>query len=138
MIRSLLTLFSWVLLLLIGGYFLPVIKNRSLSRTTAWVLVALTILISILLTADQAPVIRMIIIVYLLLVSMKVVVLNETYTDSPGLDFIQWSAFALAWFGMRPVLFEAFPSRSLTSGKLITRGVWAIVLHRRVEDIRIG
>src|SRR6187402_3291808 len=99
------TILCWSFLLLIVGYFLPAIKSKSVSRTFAWVLVATTILGVIQFSLDQVPVIRMIIIVSLLLLSVKVVVYNETYVGESRLNFIQWSVFAIGWFGMRPMLF---------------------------------
>jgi alginate O-acetyltransferase complex protein AlgI len=67
-------------------------------------------------------------IVSLLLLSMKVVVLNETYVGLPRLNFIQWTAFALGWFGMRPLLFETLPSVPLPSRKIFIKGVGAMLL----------
>src|SRR5688572_17177013 len=126
MSREGLMLFSWGFALLIAGYFLPSATAKPLSRLLTWLLGVLTILVSSLLTSDQTPVIRMIIIVSLLLLSMKVVVLNESYKGPTRLSFVQWSAFALGWVGMRPVLFEALPSQPLPSLKLLLKSVLAI------------
>src|SRR5262245_13262255 len=96
----------YTLLILVIGYRLPFSKHKGMARWTAWIIVALTVLVSTLFTGDQHPLVRMVTIVFLQLVSMKIVVVVETYIGENKLSFFQWLAFSLGWFGMRPVLFE--------------------------------
>jgi Membrane bound O-acyl transferase family len=56
---------------------------------------------------------RMAAIVSLQLLAMKTIVLVESYTGKPSLNFVQWLVFAQAWFGMRPILFERLFSKAL-------------------------
>jgi len=100
-------------------------------------LVAITTFAAVQFSLNQTPVIRMIIIVSLLLLSVKVVVFNETYVGTPRLNFIQWTAFAIGWFGMQPMSFETLPSTPLPSGKIFMKGAWAIVLGIAVLHISI-
>jgi alginate O-acetyltransferase complex protein AlgI len=108
-------LVSWGVFLLLTGYFLPAIKNKSVARLAAWTLILLTVLVSVQITSQQSALYRMIAIVSLQLVSMKGIVLVETYNQAPQLNFLQWLCFAQGWFGMRPVLFEKLISRPLNN-----------------------
>lgn len=106
-------LIGWAVFLLVIGYVLPFIKNSQIARIIGWTIVIGTAVFSILLTTNEPPIYRMIAIASLQLLSMKVIVLIEAYRGKPGLNFLQWLAFSLGWFGMRPNLFEAFPSKPL-------------------------
>lgn len=132
--RGIFILCTWNLLLVIGGYFIPVINNKAASRLLTWTIVVATIIGSVTLTSHASPIARMIFIVIPLLVALKVVVLNEVYDGKPRLTFMQWCLFSLAWFGMRPSLFEAFPAKSLDARRLLATGFLAfgggiILLH---------
>ncbi len=118
----------WGISLLIIGYFLPSIKDKSLSRTVVWSLIVITLFISVILTSEGSPASRTMIVVSLLLLSMKVIVVNETYSGTPVLRFWQWCFFSLAWFGMRPKLFETLPARSIPSLNLFIKGTGSIIL----------
>jgi len=115
------------LLLLSIGYFLPCIKNKGIARAIAWTLAVITVVFAITGTTAQSPLYRMMTIVPLLLLTMKVIVLNETYRIRPGLNFLQWCAFSLGWFGMRPLLFETLISKPLPYKTLLIKGSVAIV-----------
>jgi hypothetical protein len=104
---------GWAVFLLIIGYVLPYVKDIRLTRMLGWAIVIGTAVFSILLTTNASATYRMIAIASLQLLSMKVIVMVETYRGKPKLNTIQWLAFSLGWFGMRPNLFEAFPSKSL-------------------------
>lgn len=71
---------------------------------------------------------RMLIIVVLQLVCMKILVAVETYSGKNRLSAFQWAAFCLAWFGMRPVLFEKLPAPPLPFMQLLVRGVSRILM----------
>jgi hypothetical protein len=124
---TLLYLLAFGLLLLVAGYFLPFIGNRVLARGLAWMIALLAVFYASVTTSGEPALYRMIAIVLLQLLSMKVVVAVETYSGENNLSFIQWCAFALGWFGMRPVLFEKLPSRSLYYSGLAFRGLSRIL-----------
>jgi hypothetical protein len=118
----------YALLLLFAGYMFPVIKNKNIARALAWSTSVATVAISVLVTAHQLPLLRMLIIVFLQLLSMKIIVAVETYSGENKLNIFQWSAFSLGWFGMRPVLFEKLPSPSLPYIDLVMKGLSRIVI----------
>lgn len=113
MALTLAALIGWALFLLVIGYVLPYIKNIQIARITGWAIVIGTAVFSIALTTNQSPTYRMIAIASLQLLSMKVIVMVEAYRGRPGLNMLQWLAFSLGWFGMRPNLFEVFPAKPL-------------------------
>ena len=106
-------LIAWAIFLLIIGYVLPFIKNIKTARVLGWAIVIGTAVFSIALTTHASATYRMIAIASLQLLSMKVIVMVEAYRGKPILTIFQWLAFSLGWFGMRPNLFEAFPSKPL-------------------------
>jgi hypothetical protein len=110
-----LALIGWSVFLLIIGYTLPYANNIRVARIIGWCIVISTTILSIAITAQESPTYRMITIASLQLLSLKIIVLVETYRGKPNLTIIQWLAFALGWFGMRPNLFETFPSKSLNN-----------------------
>jgi hypothetical protein len=120
---TLLYLFAFGLLLLLAGFFLPGIRKIQTARIIGWGLCILTFYFSIAITQEESPLYRMIVIVSLQLISMKILVAIETYHSGMKLNSMQWCAFTLGWFGMRPALFESLPSRRLDSSKLIFKGI---------------
>jgi len=120
---------AWLLILLAGGYGLPYLKNLATARVLAWTGTILTTVLAAWITADASPLYRMGVIVGLQLIAMKNIVLVETYPSrKPGLNVLQWTAFALGWFGMRPELFETFPGKAYPFRGLIIRGVSRIII----------
>lgn len=117
-------------LLLLAGYILPYITSRPAARWIAWIICIATVIFTSAVTNDASPLIRMVAIVSLQLLSMKIIVAVESYPSKMRLNPIQWSAFALGWFGMRPTLFEVFPapSQRLPYATLALRGISRIVL----------
>ena len=111
------------LFLVAAGYLLPFIADKRVSRTLAWTIIIVTVIISTFATVNESPLVRMLTIVSLQLLSMKIIVAVETYSGENKLSILQWSAFAVGWFGMRPVLFENLPSRSLVHAKLLLKGI---------------
>jgi len=103
----------WGIFLWVAGYAVSFSTQQSKKRLLAWFLVILTTIGSVLLSIGLESLYRMFIIVSLQLIAMKPIVLVESYPNQPKLRFLQWSAFALGWFGMRPTLFENFPSKRL-------------------------
>jgi hypothetical protein len=109
---------------LIGsGYLMPFLKHKSLSRTLAWLIAFVTVIVSTVLTKHESPLARMMTIVILQLLSMKILVAVETYSGENRLTIIQWLAFSLGWFGMRPALFEKLPSPSKEYRALLLKGI---------------
>ncbi|SFX87647.1 wax synthase family protein [Cytophaga hutchinsonii] len=122
-------LLSWGVFLLLIGYFIPYINNLYFARALAWLIVMGTALVSITLTLSAAPIYRMIAIASLQLISMKVIVLVETYRGKPTLTYLQWLVFAMGWFGMRPRLFETFPSSPLPDVMaFVVKGISRIII----------
>ena len=119
---------GYTLLLLVTGYLLPFSKNKRMARVCAWFIAVVTVLLSAVFTSDQAPLTRMVTIVFLQLLSMKIVVAVESYPGKNRLKAFQWIAFAVGWFGMRPVLFEKLPSPSLPMTHLVLKGVSRILM----------
>lgn len=108
-------------LLLLTGYFVPLIQNKKTARIISWTIAILSTFISIYSTLDQPALIRMVVITSIQLLSMKGLVMVETYTGKPRLHFFQWLPFAQGWFGMRPALFETLISK-------VRSGVWYFFL----------
>jgi len=118
---------GYALLLLVAGYLLPFNKEKRKARLYAWVIAVVTVVVSAVFTSAQVPLMRMAIIVSLQLLSMKIVVAVESYSGENRLKVFQWMAFALGWFGMRPVLFEKLPSPSLRMMDLVLKGASRIL-----------
>jgi Membrane bound O-acyl transferase family len=110
---NLLILILWGIFIWVAGYSIGLLSNKNIKRKITWLLAILTTVGSIVLSIELKPLYRMLVIVSLQLVAMKPIVLIESYPQKSKLNFIQWSAFALGWFGMRPILFERFRSKSL-------------------------
>lgn len=126
---TLLYLLLWALLLLVGGYFMPKVKPLRSARILAWSTILATVVFSEQITLTESPLYRMGAIVCLLLLAMKSIVLVEAYPQGNKLNFVQWSGFALAWFGMRPALFETFWGKPLSNiGALLLKALSRIVL----------
>ena len=123
-------LFSFGIFLLLAGYILPSVASQPVARWVAWSICIATVIFASLVTTNASPLIRMVAIVSLQLLSMKIIVAVESYPGKMKLNPLQWSAFALGWFGMRPALFEAFPvpSQRLPYATIAIRGLSRIVL----------
>ncbi len=106
-------LLSWGLFLLLIGYFLSFINNKTTARIIAWTIILSTTFFSIQITLDKPPLYRMLAIVSLQLISMKGIVMVESYSGRPKLGLLQWLCFAQGWFGMRPKLFESLFAKRL-------------------------
>jgi hypothetical protein len=124
---TLVYLLLFALFLLLVGYFLPFISKR-LGIILSWSIAIITVFYSVVITSSETSLYRMVAIVSLQLLSMKVIVVTQTYSGKNGLNFMQWCAFSLGWFGMRPVLFEKLPSRRLPCTDLMIKGVSRILL----------
>jgi len=109
------------ILLLFTGYVIPFIRNKKTARLISWTIALLSTVMTIYSTWNQPPLIRMLTITAIQLLSMKGLVMVETYSGKPRLHFFQWLPFSQAWFGMRPVLFEALISR-------VQSGVWYFLI----------
>jgi hypothetical protein len=114
--------------LVVAGYALPFVGRRKVARIWGWLIALLTVVVSVLITSDQSPILRMFIVVYLQILAMKIVVVVESYPNENKLNFLQWAAFSLGWFGMRPVLFEKLPSKSFDYTTLLIKGASGIII----------
>lgn len=119
---------SFALLLIGSGYLLSFLKNIALSRILAWLIAITTVIVSVRLTMNETALVRMIVIVYMQLLSMKILIVIETYSGGNKLNVIQWLAFSMGWFGMRPVLFEKLPSPSKEWQSLFLKGISRIAI----------
>jgi len=142
---------TWILasaygvFLVISGYALPSIRSKSIARLLGWSIAALTVVVSHGMTIGQDPLIRMIVIVFLQLLSMKALVAIEFYPGGIGLSFTQWTAFTAGWFGMKPQPFERLVHSSLPIGGLLTKalsrvliGFILLLLSVKVETLQPG
>ena len=126
---QILELLVWASVLLICGYLFPIIKNKKAARIFGWLLVLISVFVSIQITKNNSPLYRMLIITTLQLFSMKLMLMIETYQSKPRLNFVQWICFAAGWFGMRPQLFETLIAKPLNeSGKIFIKGLSRIVI----------
>ena len=122
-------LIGWGVILLVMGYVLPYVTRIQLARILGWSFVIGTAVFSIWTTSTESPTHRMIAIASLQLLSMKLIVMVEAYRGIPNVTILQWLAFALGWFGMRPRLFEAFPSKPLNGVvPFLIKGTTRIIL----------
>ena len=88
------------------GFAITRVVALSLARILAWILVAVSVVLTERLTADEPAGIRMIAIILALLYAMKSVVTVESRADLPRrLRPVEWAAFAVGWFGMRARVF---------------------------------
>lgn len=110
--------FSVIITIILLGYGIVKIKKYSLAITFAWLSVFSSIFYINWITLDLSPLFRMLVIILSTLFSMKIVVTVETYKmQLMKLSFIQWVIFVVAWFGMRPKLFETYGNKSLEGAK---------------------
>lgn len=127
---TLIYLLSFGIFLLLAGYILPSVASQPVARRVAWSICIATVIFASLVTTNASPLVRMVAIVSLQLLSMKIIVAVESYPGKMKLNLLQWSAFALGWFGMRPALFEVFPapSQRLPYATTAIRGLSRIIL----------
>lgn len=114
---------GYTALLILAGHLLPLLRRR-LAGSIAAILVIVSLIFSIIITRTEPPLVRMVVIVSLQLLSMKVCV-NVVSSSGQGnrLRFIQWLAFAIGWFGMRPGLFTKLPQPSLPHRHFFVKGI---------------
>jgi hypothetical protein len=115
-------------ILLVVGYVYPFIRNQRTARLTAWLIAIVTALFSSSVSSDHPPLMRMVIIVVSQLASMKILVVVETYPGENRLTPIQWTAFSLGWFGMRPALFERLPNSPLPFTLILWKGISRVAI----------
>ena len=115
-------------ILLIGGYWLPLLHSRGVARILAWTTAIATVWLSYGFTIDATAPVRTTVMVFMQLLSMKVLVLVESYSESRSLSFLHWLAFALGWFGMNPRLFERLPGTSYSFWPILNKGFSRILV----------
>jgi len=98
-----------VIVVLIGY---QILKKRLV--LLSWILMITSLLIIHFIFLHEHPVIRMLGLIVTTFTCMKVIAAANDYKDKPlGLTFIQWSAFAIGWMGMRAQPFEKLGSAPL-------------------------
>lgn len=111
------------------GYLLPRIKQKNLARSISWSIILLSTVTVSVITTEQSALFRMLVLVSFLLLAMKAIVMVESYTTTPALSILQWTAFSLGWFGMRPRLFEKLISSPLPNiSSLVFKGISRIIV----------
>jgi len=118
---------GYMILLIFAGYLLPAFRS-SIAHRVAWILAILSLVVSLIIAYHQPPVVRMLVIVIFQLVSMKIVVYTITSERGTNLNFFQWIAFAIGWFGMRSDLFKNFPEASRPHRSLFIKGTSRIAI----------
>jgi hypothetical protein len=116
----------WLVLLLLVGYRHPFIASPGKARRFAWIIAIITAAFSTFITNGQPPLVRMLVIVVLQLLSMKILVLFETYSGNHPLNPVKWLSFSLGWFGMRPATFEKFGDSPLPFAHTLSKGICRI------------
>jgi hypothetical protein len=103
---TILHLFYFALLnlaVVIFGYL--ILKKRLV--LLSWLLLIISLLIIHFIFLNEHPVIRMLALIVITFTCMKVIAAANDYKNKPlGLTFVQWSAFAIGWMGMRAQPFE--------------------------------
>jgi hypothetical protein len=91
------------LVVVIFGYL--ILKKRLV--LLSWLLLIISLLIIHFIFLNEQPVIRMLALIVTTFTCMKVIAAANDYKNKPlGLTFVQWSAFAIGWMGMRAQPFE--------------------------------
>ncbi|WOO40025.1 MBOAT family protein [Rubellicoccus peritrichatus] len=105
-------------------------KNQNKTRVVmAWGLTTIGVFAMFLITLDQPPGFRMIVLILALLYGMKAVVATHQMTNGNALNFVQWIAYTVGWFGMRPMVFKKMgQGRIAGTGRLIRKGALRIIL----------
>jgi hypothetical protein len=111
--------------LLIAGFFIMKKKSYRQAIVLAWLILFFATLSLEKLCSSEPPGFRMLVIIFAMLFSMKIIVSVESYKGAENrLSLIQWLAFATGWFGMRPRIFESLGAPALTGSRaLIFSGI---------------
>jgi hypothetical protein len=111
------------------GYVITKLKSYAIAISLSWSLLLLVTVFIERTTIAQPAGFRMLAIIFLMLLGMKIIVTVEYYKNKTSkLSLIQWLAFSLGWFGMRPNLFEELGKRKLSGGKeLVISGIYRLL-----------
>ncbi len=111
------------------GYTIGYIRSIAIARVLSWTLVMSSIITAHIVSIDFPPVFRMLSIITATLFSMKAIVLVEVYKGECKLNYFQWLAFSVGWFGMRPQIFEKLRSESLNDvNRIFIKGFTRILI----------
>ncbi len=100
------------------------IPNKIASRVCCWTLAIVSVLLVNFLSDREPAGTRMLVIIVALLWSMKAVVMSEASLSGVKLNVIQWLAFTVGWFGMRPNLFTSLNGKPTKRvGEFISKGL---------------
>jgi hypothetical protein len=115
---------------LAAGFGITRLGCARLARGAGWLLVAGSLATTQKLCEGQPAGVRMVALCVSLLLAMKAVVSVESQAaGQQRLSPLRWFAFAILWFGMRPVLFAKAGKVCLPgAGSLIVRGLKRLAL----------
>jgi len=128
-----------LIIVILLGFFLMRMKRFGVAISISWVLVITAVISEERLTTNEPAGFRMLAIIMVTLFAMKAPVTVETYKGREAkLSFLQWLAFSVGWFGMRPRLFESFPGKALPGARQLIlfgtsrllAGIFLIVLAK--------
>lgn len=126
---------TYIYLLVLGfflfasGYLLPRIKQKKLARGISWSIILLSTAAVSSITSNESALFRMLVLVSFLLLAMKSIVMVESYATAPPISILQWTAFSVGWFGMRPRLFEKLISSPLPNiSSLVFKAISRIIV----------
>src|SRR6478752_4214783 len=113
----------------IVGYVITKLKSYTVAISLAWSLLLVVTIFIERISVTQPAGFRMLAIIFLMLLGMKTIVTVEYYKNKTSkLSLVQWLAFSLGWFGMRPNLFEELGKRKLSGGKeLVLTGIYRLI-----------
>ncbi|MFL5728478.1 MAG: MBOAT family protein [Cytophagaceae bacterium] len=114
-----------LIFIVFGGFLIMKMQSYKAAIALAWTILIFTTTGLERLSSQEPAGFRMLVIIFAMLFSMKIIVSVEAYKNSKKrLSLIQWLAFTLGWFGMRPALFESLGRKALEGGKeLIAAGL---------------
>jgi len=110
------------LAIVMAGYGIIRMENKSWARALSWSMAILATFLAHYFTLENAPGYRMLAIIIILFTSMKVIVTNEYSRTHERLTFLQWTAFAIGWFGMNPGVFARKDLNKQSQG-------WQLILY---------
>lgn len=114
-------LITLILIACIPLYGYLILKNNVINPGIAAWIKTIAFIFSIYFYVDADPLILMFLYITATFLSLKIVVAHNHLGRDKQLNFSQWLVFCYLWFGMNPLPFKQFPSKSLDdfSGYLI-------------------
>jgi branched-subunit amino acid transport protein AzlD len=102
-----------ILIACIPLYGFLILRNTVINPgIIAWTM-AIAFILSIYFYVDAVPLVLMFLYITGTFLSLKIVVAHNHLARDKQLNFSQWLVFCYLWFGMNPLPFKQFPSKSL-------------------------